>query len=74
LLAFDLPWPWAEATGRGALSHDTDDPVPLLEAVPKVNRTLAAAIGECMEPRRENRPNGLDTFLNRIRRVKSEFE
>jgi len=74
LLAFELPWPWAEATGRGALAHDTDAPVPLREAAPWVSRPLADAITECMAPDREQRPKSLDVFLNRIQRLKDERE
>ncbi|MCH5374260.1 MAG: serine/threonine protein kinase [Planctomycetes bacterium] len=74
LLAFELPWPWAEATGRGALAHDTDSPVPLIEAAPWVNRHLAAAITDCMAAEREQRPPTLDVFLNRIQRLKDERE
>jgi eukaryotic-like serine/threonine-protein kinase len=74
LLAFQLPWPWAEATGRGALTHDSDDPVPILEIAPQLNRTLAAAVSDCLFADREKRPQSLEVFLNRIRRVQSELE
>jgi hypothetical protein len=74
LLAFELPWPWAEATGRGALTHDTESPVPLVEAAPWINRTLAEAITECMVPDRERRTKSLDVFLGRIQRLKDERE
>lgn len=72
LLTWQLPWPWAEATGRGALSHDTDAPVPILDVAPWLDRVLAAAISDCMAADREKRPKSLDVFLNRIRRVESE--
>ena len=72
LLAFQLPWPEAESTGRGALSHDTQKPVPLLEVCPNVNRTLADAIINCMAPKRDDRPKSMEAFLKRIRRVKTE--
>jgi serine/threonine-protein kinase len=74
LLAFELPWPMAEATGKGALSHDTQPPVPLLEAAPWVNRILAAAITDCMAANRDQRPESLDLFLKRIQRLKDERE
>jgi serine/threonine-protein kinase len=74
LLAFELPWPMAEATGKGALSHDTEPPVPLLEAAPWVNRILAAAITDCMAAKRDQRPESLDLFLKRIQRLKDERE
>jgi eukaryotic-like serine/threonine-protein kinase len=74
LLAFELPWPMAEATGKGALSHDTEPPVPLLEAAPWVNRILAAAITDCMAAKRDQRPESLDLFLKRIQRLTDERE
>jgi serine/threonine-protein kinase len=74
LLAFELPWPMAEATGKGALSHDTQPPVPLLEAAPWVNRILAAAITDCMAANRDQRPESLDLFLKRIQRLNDERE
>jgi eukaryotic-like serine/threonine-protein kinase len=74
LLAFELPWPLAEATGKGALSHDTQPPVPLLEVAPWVNRILAAAISDCMAANRDQRPASLDVFLKRIQRLNEERE
>ena len=72
LLAFQLPWPEAEATGWGALSHDTQKPVPLLELRPNLNRTLVDAITDCMAPNRDDRPQSMDAFLQRIRKVDTE--
>jgi eukaryotic-like serine/threonine-protein kinase len=69
-----LPWPLAESTGKGALSHDTQPPVPLLEAAPWVNRILAAAISDCMAANRDQRPASMDVFLKRIQRLKDERE
>lgn len=74
LLAFQLPWPEAEATGRGALTHDTVKPIPLLEVRPKVSRTLADAITACMSPKPDDRPRTMDLFLRRIRSVRAEEE
>lgn len=72
LLAFELPWPHAEASGVGALSHDTDAPVPLLELRPHLDPTLAEAIAECMAAKRDQRTPTLDAFLRQIRRVEAE--
>lgn len=74
LLTFQLPWPDAEATGRGALTHDTVKPVPLLEARPEVSRTLADAITACMSPKISDRPMSMDLFLRRIHSVRAEEE
>jgi len=72
MLAFELPWPHADASGVGALSHDTDKPVPILEVRPNLDPTLAEAIAECMAANRDQRTPSLDAFLRRIRRVESE--
>jgi serine/threonine-protein kinase len=72
LLTFELPWPHAEATGKGALSHDSEKPVPILELRPRLNPQLARSIMQCMEPRRESRPSSLDDFLRQISRISAE--
>ena len=72
LLTFELPWPHAEASGVGALSHDTDAPVSILELRPRLDPTLAEAITECIAPNRDERTPSLDAFLRRIRRVEAE--
>lgn len=72
LLTFELPWPFADTTGKGALSHDSEDPVPILELRPELDKTLATAIMQCMAPNRDRRPQTMDDFLRQIVRVKSE--
>jgi serine/threonine-protein kinase len=74
LLTFELPWPHAEATGQGALAHDTQDPVPILERRPELNKVLASAITACMAPGPEKRPESMSDFLRRIRIVRRECE
>jgi len=74
LLTYQLPWPDAEATGRGALSHDTVSPVPLSEVRPNINRFLANAVTDCLAPRADDRPRTMDVFLRRIRSVRAEEE
>jgi serine/threonine-protein kinase len=74
ILTYELPWPNTDYTGKGALAHDTEEHVPILELLPKLHKTLAAAVTDCMAPDRENRPDSLDLFLQRIRKVKSEEE
>jgi len=72
LLTFELPWPHADTSGVGALSHDTDAPVPILELRPQLDPTLAEAVTECLAPNRDQRTPSLDAFLRRIRRVETE--
>lgn len=75
LLTFEHPWPNTDyTTGKGALSHDIDPPVPILEVRPKLNRILAKAVSDCMSPIRDLRPETLDAFLQRIRKVDAEEE
>jgi serine/threonine-protein kinase len=74
LLTYELPWPHAEATGQGALAHDTHEPVPILERRPRLNKLVAEAVTQCMAPRPEQRPESMDAFLRRIRIVRSEDE
>jgi hypothetical protein len=71
-LTFQLPWPHAEASGKGALSHDTDDPVPMLELRPDLNRLLASLVSDCKSARPETRPQSMDAVLQRLRPIKSE--
>lgn len=72
LLAFELPWPRVDTSGLGALSHDTNAPVPILKLRPNLDPTLAAAILECLAANREQRTPSLDAFLRQIRRVEAE--
>jgi eukaryotic-like serine/threonine-protein kinase len=73
LLTFEHPWPNNDySTGKGALAHDTDPPVPILEVRPQLQPVLAQAVSDCLDPNRDLRPAGLDVFLKRIRKVESE--
>ena len=75
LLTFEHPWPNTDyTTGKGALSHDTELPVPLLKLRPRLNQVLARAISDCMDPNRDNRPESLEVLLKRIRKVEAEDE
>jgi serine/threonine-protein kinase len=74
LLTFQLPWPHADSTGQGALSHDTDAPVPILELRPKLHPLLASLIADCKAPRAEMRPESMDAVLQRLRPIKAEEE
>jgi serine/threonine-protein kinase len=74
LLTFQLPWSHAKTTGEVALAHDTEPATPILELRPKLDKTLAAAITECMAPNRDDRPPSMDAFLRRIRKVEAEEE
>lgn len=53
---FDFPWPSNDTTGRGALQHDSKEPIPIQEKVPDINRTVAKTIMQCLAPDANNRP------------------
>lgn len=72
LLTFSRPWPHAEHTGKGALAHDTEPPIPILEVRPNLDKTLAEAVMACIAASRDHRPPTLDNFLQRIRKVPEE--
>lgn len=72
VLTFELPWPFADYTGKGALAHDTEEPVPLLQLRPRLEPTLAKAITDCFAPNPADRPESIENFLWRIRKVEAE--
>ncbi len=74
LLAFELPWPTADVTGKAAVSHDTKDPVDIFSVVPKLNRPLGEAIMACIARTPDDRPQTMDDFLKRIRGIDDEFQ
>jgi len=67
--ALELPWPTTDTTGKVALTHDTQAPTDLLHYCPKLNRKLASAIMQCMEPRPDDRPDNVGVFLSSIANV-----
>jgi eukaryotic-like serine/threonine-protein kinase len=72
LCAFDFPWPSTDTTGRGALQHDTKPPTPILEVVPKLNRTLANVITQCISAEPNNRPQSADQIVATLKKVESD--
>lgn len=74
LLTFQLPWPHADSTGQGALSHDTDAHVPILELRPNLDKRLASAVTDCMAANRDHRPKNMEAFLQRITGIDNEEE
>jgi serine/threonine-protein kinase len=74
ILSGEHPWPAIDTTGKGALSHDTKEPADLITLNPKVNRTLAKIVHQCMAVKPEDRPASADVILRAIKSVKSEEE
>jgi serine/threonine-protein kinase len=69
---FDFPWPSSDTTGRGALQHDSLAPIPITEKAPKINRSAARAIMQCMAPDPANRPESAEAVLRLIKNVESD--
>jgi len=69
---FDFPWPSSDATGTGALQHDSRAPTPIKDLSPKINRTIARTIMQCIEADPNKRPESAEIVLNMIRKVPSD--
>ena len=74
LLAFELPWPSGDVTGKAAVAHDTKPPVDIFEILPNLNRRLGETIMACLSKDPDNRPQSMDEFLKRIDGIGSEFD
>jgi serine/threonine-protein kinase len=69
---FDFPWPSSDTTGRGALQHDSRDPIPISEKVPKINRMAARTIMQCIAADPNNRPESAEAVLRMFKNVQSD--
>jgi eukaryotic-like serine/threonine-protein kinase len=69
---FDFPWPSSDATGTGALQHDSRAPTPITDFCPKMNRTIARTIMQCIEALPDRRPESADAVLNLLRKVQGD--
>jgi len=69
---FDFPWPSSDATGTGALQHDSRAPTPINEYCPKINRTIARTIMLCIQADPNKRPESAEIVLNMLRKVPSD--
>ncbi len=70
----DFPWPGTDVTGTGALSHDTSPPEPILKKIPKLNKTLAALIMQCIQADANARPQTAEAIVKQLRAMTSEME
>jgi serine/threonine-protein kinase len=69
---FDFPWPSSDPTGTGALQHDSRAPTPITQLAPKINRTIAKTIMQCIEADPNKRPQTAEEILKQLRSVKSD--
>jgi serine/threonine-protein kinase len=72
LLTFELPWPAGDATGMAALHHDTTAATDILKYRPDLDRVLASAVMNAMNPNLAQRTPDMDTFLKQIKNCRSE--
>ncbi|MEZ6103427.1 MAG: serine/threonine-protein kinase [Pirellulaceae bacterium] len=73
LIAFELPWPGQDTSGKAAMVHDTRPPVHLAEAVPKVHPRLAEVIMSCLSVDPGQRPQTVEKFLQQVHGIDSEY-
>jgi serine/threonine protein kinase len=69
---FDFPWPSSDATGTGALQHDSREPTPITKFCPKMNRTIARTIMQCIEATADRRPESTEVVLSMLRKVQGD--
>jgi len=72
LLTFEHPWNATDTTGKAALAHDTQEPVPLLSRRPELDKRLADAIHKCLIADPDKRMPSCKAFLGAISGVKAE--
>ncbi len=69
---FDFPWPSNDTTGRGALQHDSKEPIPIQDKLPDINRAVAKTIMQCLAPDANNRPQTAEAVLKLLKNVASD--
>ena len=72
LCCMELPWPSQDVTGKAAMLHDSQAPVPLLDVKPDVHPELADLLMRCIDRLPEKRPPNTKEFLRLLDRVGSE--
>jgi serine/threonine-protein kinase len=74
LLAGEHPWPSSDTTGKAALQHDTMQPLDLTKVLPKVNKTLAKVVHQCISANPGDRPPTAEAILRSLAKVTNEYE
>lgn len=73
LIAFELPWPSSDMTGKVAMLHDTKEPIDLISVKPDVHPALAKTIHQCMAARPEQRPDDIPTLVRQLHQIKTDI-
>ena len=66
---FGFPWPSSDATGTGALQHDSRAPTPITDLRPRINRIIARTIMQCIEADPNKRPESAEIVIGMLRKV-----
>jgi serine/threonine-protein kinase len=74
LCTFDFPWPATDTTGRGALQHDSKPPEPILVKDPRIEKTLAKVIMQCISPEADRRPPSMETIVALLKNVTADYD
>jgi serine/threonine-protein kinase len=64
---FDFPWPSSDATGTGALQHDSRAPTPITDFCPRIHRAISRTIMQCIEADPNKRPDTAEAVLKLLR-------
>jgi serine/threonine-protein kinase len=72
LLAGEHPWPSTDTTGKTALQHDTVQAIDLTKLRPKVDKTLAKVVHQCLSPSPIDRPASAEAILKALAKVTHE--
>lgn len=70
--SFGFPWPATDATGTGALQHDSREPTPIQTYCPNIHPTVAKTIMQCISADPNRRPATADTVMRLLRNVTSD--
>ena len=69
LCALELPWPTQDVTGKAAMLHDTQQPVDILEACPKLDPKLGSLIMKCLQVQPSSRPQSIDEIKRTLKAI-----
>lgn len=72
LCTFETPWPISDQPAMSALAYDTRPPTDIFDYKPTLNKTLGAAIMQCIRPNPNDRPKDVSDFLRMIFGVKAD--
>ena len=67
--SFDFPWPSTDATGTGALQHDSREPTPLEEYCPTIHPTISKTIMQCIAADPNRRPASAEIVVKMLKNV-----